>query len=244
MSRVYVDLHIHSALSPCADNEMTPHNIVNMALLKGLHFISITDHNAIANVLPALKAASEKPLLVVPGVEITSQEEVHLLAFFKTHEALSLFYQEIETALPPRENRPEIFGKQYLFDESDQIIGEDHRLLMNAVQLSFDRLVQLIWQFGGAPVPAHVNRDSFSVYANLGFMPPNLPINVVEVTKPLNETTPLRIREELATYRQIISSDAHSLGNLLEQVFFIDLKERTMDAFFNWIRHSNRVVTL
>jgi 3',5'-nucleoside bisphosphate phosphatase len=244
MSRVYTDLHIHSALSPCADTEMTPNNIVNMALLKGLQFIAITDHNAIGNVLPAMKAASEKPLLVVPGVEITSQEEVHLLAYFKTHEALALFYHEIETALPQRENRPDIFGEQLLFDENDQIIGKDHRLLMNAVQLSFDRLVKLICQFGGAPVPAHVNRDSFSVYANLGFMPPDLPINVVEVTKPLNETTPLKIREELVAYRQIISSDAHNLGNLLEQVFFIDLKEITLDAFFRWLQHSNRVVTL
>ncbi len=169
MDKVFVDLHIHSALSPCADKEMTPNNIINMAMLKKLDMIAITDHNAIDNVLPAITAAKNKPLIIVPGIEITTQEEAHLLAYFPTYEALDLFYHEISTFLPERINRPDIFGQQLIIDADDQLIGEDPRLLMNAVQLSFDRLVSRIIHYQGAPVPAHVLRDSFSAYSQLGY---------------------------------------------------------------------------
>lgn len=236
MSKAYVDLHVHSALSPCGEEEMTPNNIVNMALIKELHMIAITDHNAIGNVLPAIKAAEGKSIVVVPGIELTSQEEVHLLAYFETYETLKMFYKEIQTALPGMDNRPHIFGRQLLFDENDTILGEDSRLLMNALQISFDRLVQMISHHGGVPVPAHVDRDSFSVYANLGFMPGNLPIKVVEVMRNHGRALTPAIQEELAAYCQIRSSDAHNLANILEQVFFIELEQISKESLFRWLK--------
>jgi 3',5'-nucleoside bisphosphate phosphatase len=236
MMRAYIDLHIHSALSPCANEDMTPNNIVNMAVLKGLRIIAVTDHNAIGNVAPTAAAAKAQKLLVVPGIEITTQEEVHLLAYFRSVEQLSLFYAEIESSLPRLENRPDIFGRQLIFDQNDQIVSEDRRLLMNAVQISFDRMVYLIRSFHGIPIPAHANRGSFSVLSNLGFMPPGLPIDAIEVVlNSQGEFTDQADARKLAGYRQIVSSDAHDLGSILEQVFFIELNEIAMDDVIRWL---------
>ena len=232
MKRVYIDLHIHSALSPCAEEEMTPNNIVNMASLKGLQFIAVTDHNAIDNVAPTIAAAANHNLQVIPGIEITTQEEVHLLAYFQTAGQLVHFYQEVKNTLPSLNNRPDIFGHQYIFDQSDQIISEDPRLLMNAMQISFDQMVHLIRKHHGIPVPAHVNRNSFSVLSNLGFIPAGLPINTIEVViDPQNKQEILQFEQ----YRQIISSDAHDLGSILEQVFFIELNEIALRELINWL---------
>ncbi len=230
-----MDLHIHSALSPCADDEMTPNNIINMAMLKKLDMIAITDHNAIENVLPAIKASSNKPLVIVPGIEITTQEEAHLLAYFPTYEALDLFYHEIKVYLPERKNRPDIFGQQHIFDANDHLIGEDERLLMNAIQLSFDRLVALIIQYQGAPVPAHVLRDSFSVYSQLGYFPEGLPIKTIELNDKHSMAVSEKIKKELAFFKHIYSSDAHYLADILERVFFIDLIDQSTSNLVSWL---------
>lgn len=238
MNRVYVDLHIHSALSPCAEEEMTPNNIVNMAILKNLDMIAITDHNAINNVLPAISVAIDKPIKIIPGIEITTQEEAHLLAYFPTYEALETFYHQICQFLPDRNNRPDIFGQQLIFDDTDKIIGEDPRLLMNAVQLSFARLVTEIIRHQGAPVPAHVLRSSFSVYSQLGYMPKELPINTIEIGGSQGFATSDKVRAELKRFNHIVSSDAHCLANILERVFFIELIEHTTDNLVSWLRNE------
>jgi len=239
MGKVFVDLHIHSALSPCADEEMTPNNIINMATLKKLDMIAITDHNAIGNVLPAITAAKNKPLIIIPGIEITTQEEAHLLAYFPTYEALELFYNEISTFLPERKNRPDIFGQQLIFDADDHLIGKDPRLLMNAVQLSFDRLVTQIIYHQGAPVPAHVLRDSFSVYSQLGYIPEELPINAVELGDHHSIILSDKIKTELSRFKHISSSDAHYLADILERVFFIELIDKTTDNLISWLSNKD-----
>lgn len=236
MVDTYVDLHIHSGLSPCAEEEMTPNNIVNMALIKGLDMISITDHNAIDNVLPAINAARNKAIIVIPGIEITTQEEAHLLAYFPTYQALEKFYHEICNDLPDRKNRPDIFGRQLIFNDKDDIIGEDPRLLMNALQLSFDRLVSKIIHHQGAAVPSHVLRNSFSVYSQMGYIPEELPINTIEIGGSQGIATSDKVRAELKRFKHIISSDAHCLANILERVFFIELIDDTTDNLVSWLR--------
>jgi len=118
-----VDLHIHTALSPCADQDMTPNNIVNMALLKGLDVISITDHNSCDNVAAVMKAAEGK-ILVLPGIEVQTREDIHLLCYFESIETLKDFDCELRSHLYKLDNRPEIFGHQYIMDHRDRIIGE------------------------------------------------------------------------------------------------------------------------
>lgn len=239
MNRVYVDLHIHSALSPCAEEEMTPNNIVNMAILKNLDMIAITDHNSIDNVLPAINTAIDNPIKIIPGIEITTQEEAHLLAYFPTYEALATFYNQISQFLPDRNNRPDIFGRQLIFDENDNIIGEDPRLLMNAVQLSFDRLVIEIIRHQGVPVPAHVLRSSFSVYSQLGYIPEELPINTIEIGGSQGIAMSDKMRAELKRFKHIVSSDAHCLANILERVFFIELIDKTTDNLISWLSNED-----
>ncbi|RQD70635.1 MAG: PHP domain-containing protein [Tindallia sp. MSAO_Bac2] len=231
-----VDLHIHTALSPCGEEEMTPNNIVNMAAIKGLDIIAVTDHNAIGNVQPCIEAGKKLNMVVVPGIEITTQEEVHLLAYFDSYQLLEEFYCTLKSNQMGLRNRPEIFGKQLLFDSKDVIIGEEELLLMNALQISFDDTVRLIHQFGGAAVPAHINRSSFSVMSSLGFLPTHLPIGCVELFNGTEKELFLSRHPEYKKYRHIISSDAHCLANIMERIFFVELSSLTASSLIQWLK--------
>lgn len=227
MPRLAVDLHIHSALSPCAEDEMTPQNIVNMAWLKGLDAIALTDHNAGDN-LEAVAAAAGDKVLVIPGMEVQTEEEVHLLAYFRTLPDALLFSEEIRRHLPGIPNRPELFGHQWIMDAQDGIVGERGDMLLSSVDLSFDEAVALIRGYGGVAVPAHVDRDSFSVLSQLGFMPRHLALTTIEVShhggNPLGDE-----------WRVLRSSDAHRLGDILEREFYVESTKSDADAILDWI---------
>lgn len=227
MPRLAVDLHIHSALSPCADDEMTPCNIVNMSILKGLDAIAVTDHNACDNVAAVMEAAGER-LLVIPGMEVQTAEEVHVLAYFRTLPGALSFSDEIKMNLPGIPNRPELFGHQWIMDANDRMVGEREDMLLTSIDLSLDEAVALIREKGGVAVPAHVDRGSFSVLSQLGFMPRHLYLTAIEVSRsginPLGDE-----------WRILTSSDAHRLGDILEREFFIDVPERDADFILGWI---------
>jgi hypothetical protein len=227
MPRLAVDLHIHSAISPCADDEMTPCNIANMAYLKGLDAIAITDHNACDNVAAVMAAAGDR-LLVIPGMEVQTEEEVHVLAYFRTLDDALSFSAVIREHLPGIPNRPALFGHQWIMDAEDQSVGEREDMLLASVDLSMDEVVKLIREKGGTAVPAHVDRDSYSVLSQLGFMPRHLPVTAIEVShggvNPLGDE-----------WRILTSSDAHRLGDMLEQEFFIDVPKKDVDSIIAWI---------
>lgn len=209
--QLYYDLHIHSALSPCGDADMTPNNIVHMAMLKGLHLIAVTDHNAAAN-LPAVKRIADAcGVLLLPGLEINTAEEVHLLAYFAEVAQAVEFGEYIYAALPDVANRPDIFGEQHIMDEDDQVTGQLDKLLINACTLSIDQLVGEIRAAGGLPVPAHVNRASNSILANLGYIAPDYGFSAIEVAKSM----PLA-GVDVERYRLLYSSDAHYIIDIAE----------------------------
>ena len=131
--KYYYDLHIHSSLSPCGDEDMTPNNIVNMAILKGLDIIAVTDHNAAGNVEVIMKRGARKQLIVVPGIEIESAEDVHILALFPDLDSCLATERSVREALPFIKNRAEIFGRQLLMDEADEITGDVENLLIRCV---------------------------------------------------------------------------------------------------------------
>ena len=120
--KVYYDFHIHSCLSPCGDNDMTPNNIVNMASLKGLDAIAITDHNCGHNAKAAIEAAKELPLTVIPGMEIETSEEIHMVALFETVEAMEKMQDVVLSKMPPIKNKPALFGEQIIMDKHDKVI--------------------------------------------------------------------------------------------------------------------------
>lgn len=206
---MFYDLHIHSCLSPCADDDMTPANIAGMARLKGLGMISLTDHNTGGNLAAMDKAAREAGLEFVPGVEVTSREEVHILIYFAALSEALRFTDDLYDSLPNIANRSDIFGRQLLIDQNDEPMGELHKLLLQASPYSVEELCAMAHSAGGAAVPAHVNRDSFSVISNLGFIPPGL-FKYVEISPNLPQP-----RMEIA-YGVLHSSDAHNLGSISE----------------------------
>ena len=237
MLPVYYDLHIHSALSPCAGDDMTPNDIVGMALLNGLELIAVTDHNSLSNVAAAVKAAHGHNLIVLPGAEITTVEEVHVLCLFSDIESASHFEDEMVPYYSTLSNRIDIFGNQTLFDENDRVIGEIERMLIAPTSISFDALYHLVHKCNGAFIPAHIDREAFSVISNLGFLPPHLKISTVEISLMGAENDFDKKNADLiAGNRVIISSDAHQLWSINEKENFIMLPERTAEAAIDFLR--------
>jgi len=225
-----VDLHIHSALSPCADKDMTPNNIVNMALVKGLDIIALTDHNSGANLEAADKCAKSSGLLLVPGMEVETSEEVHLICLLPNLKFAAELNHHIFHSLPDMKNREDIFGKQIILDENDKITGEEKRMLITATCLSVNDIFLLVKQLNGVVLPAHVDRPSNSMISNLGMIPEDLDIKYLEISRNCDEYAFRALKPELESYRLIKSSDAHYLGDLLERESLLDLKERSAEA--------------
>lgn len=193
---------------------MTPQNICGMAYVKGLQAIAVTDHNTARN-LPAVKAAAEMyGLFLVPGIEVTTREEVHLLGYFSEVEAAVEAGHIFTAHLPGMRNRPEFFGHQYVMDADDQVLEEESALLIGATDLSLAACVEIIRSHGGAAVPAHINRGSNGLLVNLGMMPEKPDFPVVEAARQLP------VAAAALTGRRVLhSSDAHQLGAILEPEF-------------------------
>ncbi|MBO5364465.1 MAG: PHP domain-containing protein, partial [Clostridia bacterium] len=169
----YYDLHIHSALSPCGDEDMTPNNIVNMALLKGLDIIAVTDHNSCGNLRAVTEVAGDR-LLVVPGMEIESSEEVHILGYFPTIEAAEKMEELIRRNSTPVKNRPGIFGRQLYFNAEDEIVGEEERLLVMASGLTAKEVFHFVRELARwlkVPSPLGVQLDSLADDITFGLAP-------------------------------------------------------------------------
>ncbi len=222
-----VDLHIHSCLSPCADEDMTPNNITAMAALKGLAAIAVCDHNSCLNALACIRAGHRHGVIVVPGVEATTEEELHVLCYFPDYDALRDFCVCLESRQPFVPNDPSLFGEQTIMDEEDQIVGACPRWLGQAAQLSLEEMEQQALSRGGVMVPSHINRPSQSLLSNLGFIPPTLKARVMEVKGEY--ALP-------AGYRSIRSSDAHSLGCILEEGYPLVAGEQSVRGILNALR--------
>ena len=180
MRALYADLHIHTCLSPCAEREMSPSTVVGRALRRGLDVIAICDHNSAENVEAVSRAGKKAGLAVIGGMEITSREEVHVLGLFGEkrllREAQDVVYDNL-----PGENDPEVFGEQLITDEQDNVIGHNRRLLIGATDLTLEEVVRAVHEFGGIAIASHVDRPSFSVLSQLGFIPDGLGLDGVEV---------------------------------------------------------------
>ena len=215
--KIYYDLHIHSALSPCGDEDMTPNNIVNMSCLKGLDMIALTDHNSCKNVRATAKAAKGK-IKFIPGIEVTTAEEVHVLCYFADIDAAEDMGRLIENKLIKVKNQPEIFGRQLIMSSEDEIVGEEECLLVNACSLDIYSVAEEARKRGGIFVPAHIDRLSYSVISNLGFLPPDLTTDALEITaKNLSA-----MRGDYKEHYILTSSDAHYLENISERGMFFE----------------------
>jgi PHP family Zn ribbon phosphoesterase len=207
---------------------MTPNNIVNMASIKGLDVISVTDHNTARN-LPAVAEAGENAgVKIVPGIEVTSREEVHILCYFKKLKPAVDFGELIYSSLPDIKNNDAIFGPQNIYDSNDVITGKLTKLLLNASSYTVDELCTLAAKFGGIIVPAHINKKSNGILGILGFIPTDLKIDFVEVYKK-TETD----ERYLKRYKVLRNSDAHQLTEISEALNFIELE--STDYIFDYL---------
>ena len=233
--KLYYDFHIHSALSPCGDNDMTPNNLLNLSILKGLDAVALTDHNACENIRAAAAVAGDK-IIFIPGMEVETSEEVHIVTLFPTADAAEEMQRILDDSSPFIPNRPEIFGNQYIMDENDEICGEIDRMLVTASGLDIYTVVAAAKDLGGIAYPAHIDRESYSVLSNLGFIPPDLDISAVEIT----EKSRAALEGEYSNrYNIITSSDAHYLWDISERNHYIEVSDASVRGILNAI--SNRL---
>ena len=220
---IFYDFHIHSALSPCGDKDMTPNNIVNMAAISGLDTIAVSDHNTVGNVRSAIEAGKMCGVNVIPGMEVETSEEVHILTLYPSIEIAEDVAKEVYKKLPDIKNRPDIFGEQIYMDEEDNITGYEEKLLISPTTLALEELFDLVKSAGGLFIPAHVDRHSYSVLTNLGFIPDDLDIKHIELSKSTTDVEAyLNARSDLKKYNIFRNSDAHYLGD-------ISIKEACLD---------------
>lgn len=223
MSRLKYDFHIHSCLSPCGDEEMTPNNIVNMALLAGCDMIALTDHNSCKNT-PAVAAAGRAAgLMVLPGMELCVSEEAHVVCLFQSVEAALAFDEYVSTHMLLVENNSKIFGEQILMDAQDTVIGYENHLLLTASEIGFNEVRPLVESYDGAAFPAHVDRDSYSIIRVLGAIPTESGFRAAELTYGSDADTICRMNPELADMLVLRSSDAHYLETLAGEKHEIEM---------------------
>jgi PHP family Zn ribbon phosphoesterase len=207
------DLHIHSCLSPCGDEAMRPQAIVHQALAMGLDMIAICDHNSAENVTAFVSAGSKKGLTVLPGMEITSKEEIHLLALFDRPEAC-LALQELVYQNLPGENMEEVFGSQTVVNERDEALGISRKMLIGATLLPLERIVSFVNSLRGVTIASHIDRQAFSILGQLGFIPEGVPLDGLEISR---RTSKEEAKERFHSYQRfsfVRFSDAHQLGDI------------------------------
>jgi len=203
---------------------MHPMALVQRAIEAKLDMIAICDHNSSANVPYVIKASETSNLKILPGMEITTSEEVHLLAIFDSLSNLILLQNIIDQHLPG-ENDEDRFGVQAIVNENGEVEGINNQLLIGATDLSLDTLISYIHQFNGLAVAAHIDRESFSVLSQLGFIDDNVGFDALEIT-PLTGFNQARIRyPELSKYSFIVSSDSHFIKDIGQAFTRMSLQE-------------------
>ena len=228
MTRISYDFHIHSCLSPCGDNDMTPENIAGMAYLKQLDAIALTDHNSCRNCEALIKAAKQYNLTVICGMELTTVEEVHVICLFESLQKALDFDKYVYSKLQKIKNDPKIFGDQIIYNSSDIICDTEEFLLINATNICFEDVFTLVKDFDGIAYPAHIDRSSNSLISNLGFIPNNCNFNTVEFADIL------KIRQYESKYpyikncKVLTSSDAHNLAYINEAEYFLECRSNSV----------------
>lgn len=225
---MFVDLHIHSACSPCADNDMTPNNIVNMAIIKGLDMICVTDHQSFANSIAVAKVAKAKGLDCLYGVEIQTVEDVHVLCYFKTIEDMQHFDQWLQSQLSPIENVEKYFGEQLIMNENDEVIAHESRLLLQSIPATLDEVSQQAHVAHGFVCLAHVCDKANAILTQLGFIPQTLKFDAIEVK---NESQRQRVKQmhPWLNTTWITSSDAHQLVDISEAT-----QSQSIEGLLKW----------
>lgn len=228
--KYYYDLHLHSCLSPCGDMDMTPNNIVGMAKLLGLDIIALTDHNSTLNCQAVIKVGKENGLCVIPGMELTTAEEIHVVCLFPTLEKANAFNDYVKAHQMQFENRTDIYGRQVIMNENDEEIEEVKNLLILATDISVMNVKELVSDFDGVCYPAHINRDSMSILSVLGEIPPECDFTTAEISSS-GDVEQLKAMHPILNDMLIVkNSDAHYLQNMKDKENFFELDALSVES--------------
>ena len=231
MNRYYYDLHIHSCLSPCGDEDNTPCNIAGMASLCGLNIVALTDHNTKDNCPAFFEAARRYGIITVAGMELTTSEDIHIVCLFETLESAMAFGKKVKEFRIPYKNRPDIFGKQQILDSQDNVIGEEENLLINATLISVENVPALVSEFGGICYPAHIDRQSNGIISILGTFPSSPHFNFAELHDGGKAAEYIQ-KYGLQDKKIIVSSDAHRLTDMRDRENYFDLHDEPYSSNF------------
>lgn len=237
------DLHIHTCLSPCADLGMGPRTIVNRATEQGLDVVGISDHNSAENVPAVVRAARGTALKILPGMEVTSIEEVHILAVFDSVDK-ALRLQEIVYEHLPGENDPKHFGLQVVVNEDHDVRSFNPRFLAGATVLSVEQVVEHICDLEGLAIAAHVDRETFGIIGQLGFIPADLHLDALELSPNISFLEARRRFPQYAGFALVRSSDAHFVADIGKNWTSLLLSEPTTQEIKKALRgeDARRVV--
>jgi hypothetical protein len=222
-----VDTHIHTCLSPCAELDMHPSAIVDAAVRTGLDSIAVCDHNSAENAGAVQRAGEAAGVAVIPGMEITSSEEVHILGLLPDLAAAMELQSKVYRSLPGR-NDEKMFGKQVVANEFAEVLGFNEHLLSGATTLNLDKVVASIHDVGGLAVASHVDREGFGIIGQLGFIPPGLPLDAIEVSQ---RTQLPAARASFAPKREypiLCASDAHEPKDVARAATYVLMREATL----------------
>lgn len=219
------DLHNHTLLSPCGSLEMTPKAIVQRAKALGIDILGIADHNTTRQVALVKKLAEKEGIFVLQGVEVNTKEEVHCLCFFPTVTALDQFQNYIDKHMPTIPNRPDLFGDQVQINEKEEIIYEEKLLLLSALDQSIEEVAHEVHRLDGLFIPAHINRKLYGLCTQLGFVPPWLDVDALEVHPSL--PAPKHLPEGVLILQ---NSDAHHPDEMGQRTNQWDMDEVSWES--------------
>jgi predicted metal-dependent phosphoesterase TrpH len=227
MREFRADLHVHTCLSPCGELDLSPAGIVEKATESGLDIIGICDHNSAENVPALMQAASGSGLAVIAGMEVTTKEEVHMVALFDRVEGAFALQAKVYENLPGS-NDEEAFGMQVQVNAAGEVLGFNNRLLIGATTIGIDEVVERIRRYGGLAIAAHIDREGFGIIGQLGFIPPDLKLDALEVSYRVPLAEAKARFPEYAQYAMVQSSDAHSVTEIGRGSTVLALKEPTL----------------
>ncbi len=242
MTRYFYDLHVHSCLSPCADDDMTPANIAGMATVQGLGIVALTDHNTSANCPAFFFHAARYGIVPIAGMELTTSEEIHAVCLFPTLDSAMEFNRIVSDQRVRVKNRPEIFGRQLIMDCDDEVVSEEEDLLINATEMDLECAYDTVTSLGGVCYPAHIDRESGGIISMLGTFPESPDYTSFELNDAASLAAHLERYPALRKMRHVVSSDAHNLWSMREADAAVELdddlcsSQRVREALIAYLR--------
>ena len=241
--KLYYDMHIHSCLSPCGDDDMTPSDIAGIGALNNLSVMALTDHNSCKNCPAFFEACEFYGIIPIAGMELTTAEDIHIVCLFKNLSSAMSFSNYVYDRIFPIKNKPEIFGNQNVVDTDGNILESVEKLLISATDISLDEVPKLVAEYGGICYPAHIDRDANSIIAILGDIPPEPGFRCIEMHDKEKFEIYRKNYQSISDLNFVFNSDAHRISDINTDVNYLEFddeyKNSIIEEIFNVLCNKN-----